>query len=250
MPLVRQSGDGPLGNLCDVDITIRSRKEVNDRFAPILGMYERFLDVELRNVKDYLTKINVQVTPPEINQFMRMTHMYDGHPQYNSDDGYTGRFISSLMQRAIRDGHVDFTLDMNGLQPLHHVGSNIEGTLERKVNVTINGEAGDWCLYGAQNVGTAKIGKAGNDCLGSAQNVETVKIGNAGNDCLGSAQNVETANIQNAGYGCLWYARNVENVYTPNHDLAQKIKNSFITWKKRCKIHHISQEDFEARMRR
>lgn len=118
-----------------------------DKFAGLLKKYEQILSIE-----DYLKdntffkivweKITEILTPGEINCFLQATIKYENEKKYSNYSYDTGLVITRLMYNSYLQRHNNFYLDTVDLLPIDCIGYKVEGTKERQLLVTINGEAG------------------------------------------------------------------------------------------------------------
>ena len=193
MPLAKPSSG--IEELVDKDSgkEIVATPVVVDRFEELKKKYEQFLMVEDGFIEKRKNNMKEVLLPCEINIFLQQTREYENHKNYGWS---TGHFISQLVQNSYNAGNNNFELDMNSLKPINNIASHVTGTDERKVNIIIKGEAGDWCGYFARHF-TFTIKKAGSECGYLAKQC-TFTIEKAGSWCGCQAEH-STFTIEKAG---------------------------------------------------
>ena len=137
------------------------------RFQGLMGEYERFLDMECGDLDNRLNKITDILTPTDINLFLQTTIRHEQHKNY---DWATGHFISELIQNSYDAGHNDFTLSTTALKRIHNLGSYLEGTKKRPLEITIKGNIGYSCGCSAKNAAFNIKGNARDSCGFCAEN--------------------------------------------------------------------------------
>ena len=147
------------------------------RFQELREKYEKFLDAKItpwNDMDDERRKITDLLMPEDINKFLQITIQYEQHRQYCWRTGY---FISRLVQNSYTAGHNEFILDTTALKEIDYLGSRLEGTKERPIELTIKGNAGSNFGFWSKDATFNIIGNARDYCGWGVEN-STFKITN------------------------------------------------------------------------
>ena len=151
----------------------------NSPFPELREQYERLREkhgsLYLPQIVNLVhNEVRSVLTPTEINIFLQSTVTSEHRDNYAD---FTGIFISRLIQNSYDDGNNNFSFNLDMLQPIHHLGYQVQGTTKKILKVKIKGIAGDWC---------------GSSVLFSQFSIETVKD-LCGSDAQHSKFNLKTA---------------------------------------------------------
>ena len=149
-------------------------------FQGLMERYERILEMKYAERKNQLDKITDILTPAEINTFLQMTIRHEQHEEYCLT---TREIISELIQKSYDAGHNDFMLDTTALKEIYYIGSNLEGTEERPIEITITGNTGDWCGCLSKHLTYKITGNTGGECGYGSKNSTFEISGNTGEGC-------------------------------------------------------------------
>ena len=179
----------------------KEAKESSNDLEDLLGKFEESLRLEhFGEYNRHINKtINDVLTPEQINSFLQTTITYENDKNYQH---YMGLFVSKLIQNSYDNGHNNFVLNTKALKEMHSIGYKLEGTEEKQIQITIEGNTGKWCGLTAKNSTFNIKGNAGDGC-GRDSNHTTFNIkGNTGNWC-GEESKHTTYNINgNTGDHC------------------------------------------------
>ena len=153
------------------------------RFQGLMEKYERYLDLEYSPKNDLwpeLNEITDILTPADINTFLQLTIQHEQHKKYCVR---TGRVILKLIQNSYDAGHNNFTFDTTALKEIDDFGSDLEGTEERPIEITITGNTGDWCGCLSKHLTYKITGNTGEGCGRESKNSTFEISGNTGEGC-------------------------------------------------------------------
>ncbi len=99
--------------------------------------------------------VTERLTPEQIGQFLQLTVNHE-HEWYSH---YTGFFINYLIKNSCKAGHNRFRLNTKTLpDKLYYIGWNLKG-----IEITIEGDIGEACGHGADNIIMQIHGNAGGE---------------------------------------------------------------------------------------
>jgi len=120
------------------------------------------------------------LTPPQINAMLQLTAKFEYDDEHTET---TGMFISRSIQDSFLAGHNDFVLDTDNIPFAQDLAANIQGTEERRLVVTINGNAYDSCGSNTKYCDITVHGEA-DDFFGSyAEHLNAEIHGDVGEKC-------------------------------------------------------------------
>jgi len=183
-----------------------------------LQKYEIALGIRRYTYTGVFNKIMTQSLPVlnsrQINQFIEATIEYEDRKQYL---GYTGIFVSTLIQIAYNAGHNDFIFEPKGTQPLELFGTNLKGTEENPIRLTINAQTGDYCGAHTEHSIITNNAQTRNKCGAFAKHSAITNNANTEDGCGWRAEYVIiTNNAQTkdyCGYG-IRYSKITNNAQT------------------------------------
>ncbi len=125
----------------------QTRQHSESEFESLLKQYVKFLEEDTQHVKegakplDQMVKEPIEsLTPEKINAFLMITSQYQDHHFYGPN---TGLFVSRLIRQSFYDGNNNFRLETYDIKNIGNLGSYLEGTIDKKIMITIDGNAGD-----------------------------------------------------------------------------------------------------------
>ena len=194
------------------------------KFSSLLKKYEEFLNLNhgefenrymgeekfIRNDND----IDDILQPTKIMAFTLLTD------RYKDNLWETALFINKLIQNSYNAGFNNFRL--GDCSEISDLCAYLEGK-DKPISVKIEGDAGEDCGSGANNLTISIAGNAGDFCGEYAEDSTITIGGNAGVRCAWRANNSTITIEGNTGYGCGLMAKN-STFKTSNADTLQKLK--------------------------
>jgi len=134
-------------------------------------------DTMLSKIKDIASE--TILTPKQINQTLQAIKPNDNYGRL--------RFISWLIQSSYDAGHNDFFLDLRNITHFYGLCREVKGKTNNKVNLTLDGAAGNNCVWFSEHI-TLKAQKVGDSCA-SGSNYCEIEIRETGDFCGDGARN-------------------------------------------------------------
>ncbi|MFH1638034.1 MAG: hypothetical protein ABIB71_06420 [Candidatus Woesearchaeota archaeon] len=143
-------------------------------FGELLRQYEDLLKEELAYIEE--EAINSILSPEQINSFLQATIRYEDYKHFGWN---TGMFITQLIQNSHEAGNNRFTLTTKAFSKrIDHIGLRLQGIGNKKLEILVEGDVGNFCAFRANNLGKLHInGNAGTYCCKSAWNIQEIYIG-------------------------------------------------------------------------
>ena len=161
-------------------------KECSKDLEELLEKLNESFEKDWKDLAKHLKSIDQILEPEKINSFLQATIRFEDNENYRE---YTGVFISKLIQDSYDVRNNNFVLNTKSLKEIHNIGVRLEGTKEKPIQITIEGNTGDGCGYEAYHLTFNIKGNAGYGC-GSGSVHSTFNIeGNTGDNCGQEAQN-------------------------------------------------------------
>lgn len=145
------------GPLYEKYVACLQRKEIDDEFLSTFSTVSEVL------------------TPAEINAFLHGTIQYEDHHNYLFHTGY---IISRLLQNSYTAGYNNFRLDM--IHPFCSIASEIQGTPEKPLTLTLFGDVGDDCGGSSKNIAVTVHGSVGEECFNGSEDSSFMLYGTVG----------------------------------------------------------------------
>lgn len=132
------------GLIC-ADIVARQKTEVSPKYYALLRQLEEAME---KNHFQYIHRADPFVhfplevpvlSPAEINEFLQGAVCLETHRNYELN---MGPFISRLIEKSFEAGNDAFCLDTVNILKLAGLGYNLKGTEDKRISLTIKGDAG------------------------------------------------------------------------------------------------------------
>lgn len=175
-PLGKYSGEGIGGEEEPKDIT-----PVNNKLDNLVRKYKHTIDYG--KIGSWFKEVTTVLDPSEIDQFLQTTSQFDHLPIYEE---VTSHYLKWLVQNSFKAGNNDFKLNI--LNPTDSLLSYLEGSKERSLKITINGNLGDACLLKVKNLEVIINGDVQKNCAESAKNTK-ITVNSSGFEFLKFADN-------------------------------------------------------------
>ena len=206
-------------------VEVERKVEVKNRFGELCREYEEVL--EANDYEGEIKTIDDILAPSDINAFLQVTIKYEQHQNY---DWRTGKFISQLIQISYDAGNNGFVLNTQKVK-LGYLGDKIQGTEERKIELKIEGDAGNYCGSNSKDSTITIEGNVRDNCGFDSKNSTIIIRGNAGNWC-GWYSNNSTITIEGNVENWCGESSNNSTFKVKNKELYERLKTE-LDFKKR-----------------
>lgn len=154
-------------------------------FNKLFSVLEKYLDLSVHEAAQ--TKINHVLPPEDINLFLAQSLAFENKILYHF---YIGYFISDLIQASYEAGHNDFVFNTKPLINIKNLGSDLKGTEDNPIRLTVYGDTGDnlGCLSRYCNF---VVNGNVSDCGSNSQYSHFEINGNVNESCGYTARNSE-----------------------------------------------------------
>jgi len=135
-------------------------QQEKEHIAKINGWWEK---------KAYAFQLPVPtLSPTEIALFCQNEEQHDAFSYY----------LNSLIQKSYKEGNNNFTLTFN--IPHDDLLSQVQGTKEQPLKITINSNTKDYCAYESKHLNLTINGNTGNNCAYGSEHLNLTINGNTG----------------------------------------------------------------------
>jgi len=98
-------------------------------------------------------------------------------------------YLNSIIQKIYKKGNNNFTITLK--QPHYDLLSQVQGTKEQPLNITINGNAGTYCAYRSKHLNITINGNTGHNCALASEDTTITINGNTGDWCADWSTNAK-----------------------------------------------------------
>ena len=193
---IKGPGDDSLGDGSDdgLDDLIRrhtaqrpdERKEIEvvgkNKLGELWVKYERALNIvdslKVDIIEYYVDRaIDDVLTPSQIEEFFRLTIAYENNKHYQK---CTKLIINELILNSYSADNNGFVLNTNELaKPIDELCANLRGTQNKPINITINGDVGNYFCSRGEFLSVTINGNTGDICNDGGSNSSFIIKGNA-----------------------------------------------------------------------